>query len=204
MKHWRIPAMWAGQTVAILASGPSMSADVAEQVREAGIPAIAINTTWRLAPWAAMLYAADVEWWHRNPDAHGFKGLKVTIQERPNVPDILVLRNAGAGGYTDLNDCVHTLGHSSAQAIQIAVKAGASRVLLAGMDMTNARGRHWHEDHPQGMKLTEEAHFARWRERLAAVAPEFERRGVDVVAVTPTALTCFRLSTLEEELCHQP
>jgi len=87
VKAWRIQQLWPGATVAILASGPSMSLAVADQVRAAGMPAIVINTTHRLAPWAAMLYAADIEWWQHpsNADAATFAGLRVSCQQVPGV-----------------------------------------------------------------------------------------------------------------------
>lgn len=201
-KPWSIPPMWAGATVAVLASGPSMSQAVASQVRAAGIPAIVINTTHRLAPWAAMLYAADVEWWHHpsNADARSFAGLRVSCQ--PVGAGVLQLRNVGAVGYVDLPDCVHTLGNSGGQALQIAIKAGAARVLLCGFDM---HGGHWHGAHPVGLRDTAPENYVTWVSRFEQVAPLLRARA-DIVNVTPgSALTCFRMSTLERELaaCHQ-
>ena len=45
MSFWSVPRLWPGATVAILASGPSMNQAVADRVRAAGLPAIAINDT---------------------------------------------------------------------------------------------------------------------------------------------------------------
>lgn len=199
---WTIPRSLTGRTVAILASGPSMSQAVADAVRAAGIPAIAINTTHRLAPWAWMLYAADREWWLHpgNADAQHFAGLKVCCQP---VPGVLQLRNAGSVGYSDEADCVHTLGNSGGQALQIAVKAGAARVLLCGFDMRD--NGHWHGHHPAGLRDTEWQTYAEWVKRFEKIAPVLAQRGVDVVNVTPgSALTCFRTSTLEAELAQSP
>ena len=70
--------MWRGQTVAILASGPSMSQAVADRVGEAKVCVVAVNTTVKLAPWADMLYAADDFWIVKYEKlAAGFAGLKV-------------------------------------------------------------------------------------------------------------------------------
>ena len=41
--HWTVPRLWPGATVAVLASGPSMSAAVAEEVRRSGVPTIVVN-----------------------------------------------------------------------------------------------------------------------------------------------------------------
>lgn len=198
MTPWSIPRCFEGQTVAVLASGPSMSQAVADQLHAAGVPCIAINNTHRLAPWAWALYAADPEWWnhHTNRDARAFAGLKVTC--RP-VQGLLILRTVGNTGYTDEADCVHTYSNSGAQALQIAVKTGAAKVLLCGFDMQGST--HWHGLHPEGLRNTTPEQYARWREVMAPL-PGLLADKCDVVNVTPgSAFTGFRMSTLEEELC---
>lgn len=197
MKPWIIPRAHEGRTVAVLASGHSMSQRVADRLHIAGVPCIAVNTTFKLAPWAWALYAADVEWWGHpsNASAHQFEGLRISCQP---VKGVHMLRNAGTVGYSDDRDCVHTLGNSGAQAMQIAIKSGAARVLLCGFNMG---GKHWHEEHPPGLRSTAPEVYQRWIERMEGVAPLIAQRGVDVVNCTPaSALTCFRQSTLDEEL----
>ena len=206
--YWKIPPMWAGRTVAVLASGPGLTASVAEEIRAAGVPAIVVNTSFRRAPWADLLYAADVPWWlhpeHR--DAHAFAGLRVTIGTTPEAEGlrpgtVQVLRQAGVVGWSDAVDELYTLGNSGAQALQIAIKAGAARVLLAGFDFTRDFGAHWHGDHPAGLKVTEEHTFEQWIRRIEQVAPKMKARA-DIVTVTPSRLTCFRAGALSEELQH--
>lgn len=197
MMGWTIPRCFEGGTVAVLASGPSMSQGVADQVHIAGIPAIAVNTTFKLAPWAWMLYAADTEWWQHpdNAGAHGFAGLRVSCQA---VKGVHLLRNAGQVGFSTSADCVHTLGNSGAQAMQIAIKTGAAKVLLLGMDMG---GDHWHGEHPPGLRRTIAETYIKWVERITAAAPAIQATGAEVVNCTPcSALKCFRMSTLDDEL----
>ena len=55
---------WRGRTVVCIASGPSLTAEDCELVRESGCPVIVTNTTFRLCPWADMLYAFDRPWWN--------------------------------------------------------------------------------------------------------------------------------------------
>lgn len=190
---WTVPQMWAGQTVAILASGPSMSQAVADQVR--CLPTIAINTTYRLAPLATMLYAADPEWWQAHPDALRFGGLKVSVSD---VKGVMRLRNSGNTGFDPDPSALRTGGNSGYQALHIAAHAGAARVLLCGYNMG---GEHWHGPHPQGLRATAQEVYARWLERFDSLAPILAKRGVDVVNVTPnSALKCFRTSTLDAEI----
>lgn len=199
---WAIPPLWPGQTVAILASGPSMSAEVAAKVRAAGVPVIAINSTFRLAPWASMLYAADRAWWAANPEAMKFAGIKVSCERYPGVES---LRNAGTIGYTDDAWGIHTYGNSGAQGIQIAAKAGASRILLCGFDMHDRAGSHWHGDHPAPLRNTQTELYARWIVQMAVLARHLAERGVDVLNVTPdSALKCWPIVDLEAALAPRP
>lgn len=206
MGYWQIPPMFAGKTVAVLASGPGLTEAVAQRLFAADVPAIAVNTTYRRAPWAQVLYGADHDWWlHReHRSAWEFAGLRVTISATPRpaglaVPGLRVLRNAGVVGWSDALDELHTLGNSGAQALQLAIKAGAAKVLLAGFDFSRAEAAHWHGEHPPELKVTAEETYAYWAERMAASAPQMLRRA-DVVTVTPSALRCFRAGALEDEL----
>lgn len=183
-----------------------MSRAAADAVCRAGIPAIAVNTTYRLAPWAWALYAADSEWWLHpsNTDALAFRGLKVSCQ--PVVPAVLQLRIAGRTGYDDAQDCVHTYSNSGAQAIQIAAKSGAARILLLGFDMHRNNGDHWHGTHPPGLRNTTDALYAKFVAQYTELAPHLEARGVEVVNCSDgSALTAFRKAplavALEEAQC---
>lgn len=178
---WAIPRLWSAASVAVLASGPSMSAQAAEQVRAAGLPSIAVNTTFRLAPWAAMLYAADAAWWHHTPDAHRFAGLKVTMED---VPGVHRIGRGGKVGYSDDPVELHTFGNSGAQAIQIAAKAGASRILLLGMDMD---GSHWHGEHPTPLRSTVRDLYPIWCDWMAVLATELAQRDIEVLNCSPTS-----------------
>ena len=56
-------------TWALLAPGPSASAEDAERVRAAGIPLGVIGNAFQLAPWADFLAATDSAWWRKYPEA---------------------------------------------------------------------------------------------------------------------------------------
>jgi hypothetical protein len=184
MPYWQVPRLWAGRTVAVLASGPSMSAHTCDAAR--GLPAIAVNNTFRLAPWADMLYAADEDWWRHNQDARQFAGLQVSVG---NVKGVHRLRNTGALGFDADPTCVKTGSNSGYQAVHIAIHGGAERILLFGFDL---RGSHWHGDHPEGLRNTSDWAFANWRQRFAELAPIATRMGVAVINCTPaSALDCF-------------
>lgn len=196
---WSVPPIWRGQTVAILASGPSMSAEVAEQLR--GVTCIAINNTFRLAPWAAMLYAADRAWWlHRdNADAKHFRGLRCTIsreQDGPPPAGVLSLLSSGVIGFDPDPGRIRTGGNSAYQAAHVAAHAGAARILLAGCDL---QGGHWHPEHPAELMQTNDIAFSRWLERWPGIAES----GAEIINVTPgSALKCFPMMTIEAALAR--
>lgn len=195
MGFWTIPREWERETVAVLASGPSMTRAQADQVRAAGIPAIVVNSTFQLAPWADILYAADAAWWQHTPGAKQFEGIKVACEEVRGVHQI---DRAGKVGYDDRQDAVHTFGNSGAQAIQIAAKAGAARILLLGFDM---QGGHWHGRHPTPLRETMQDIYPIWRDHMGVLAASLKSRGVQVLNCTPgSALKCFPLVTLEDAL----
>jgi hypothetical protein len=199
---WQVPRCFAGGTVAILASGPSMSAAVADAVHAASVPAVAINTTFRLAPWAWMLYAADYEWWQHpeHADAKAFAGHKVTIYTGSGQPPagLSWLTSSGSTGFDPDPRNVRTGSNSGYQALHIAAQTGACRVLLCGYDM---HGSHWHGEHPRGLKVNTVDGFEKFRARFADLVKPMKQLGVDVINCTPgSRLECFRRSTLEAEL----
>jgi hypothetical protein len=196
-QRWKVPRMWLGQTVAILASGASMSREIAAAV-VGNVPTIAINNTFELAPDADLLYACDAKCWQHYGRALAFKGLKVTID--PSLPSrsVKLLHNSGQSGFDPDPANLRTGLNSGYQALHLAVHAGAKRILLLGYDM---RGQHWFGDHPAHLQDSDPHVFSRFIAEFEKVAPVYAEMGVDVVNCTPgSALTCFRASTLEAEL----
>ena len=184
--------MWEGQVVAILASGPSMSQAVADKCRQ--FRTIAINNTFRLAPWADMLYAADALWWMFT-EWQGFAGLKVTCDETAT-NDVLHVRHTGPQGFDPDPSCVKTGSNSGYQAIHIAAHAGCKRILLCGYDM---RGGHWHEPHRRPLRDHGEGIYARWIPAFDTLKPELDKRWIEVINCTPgSALKCFPMMSLDE------
>jgi hypothetical protein len=174
-----------------------MTPHVAAAVRN--VPTIVINDTFRLAPWAALLYAADDAWWMANPDALAFAGLKVSVACLPGVE---MLRHTGSTGYDPDPSCIRTGSNSGYQGVHIAAQAGASRILLCGFDMTAARGAHWFGPHTKpGLVNTTPETYERMIRRFATLKDELDARGVEVINCTPgSALKCFRQADLAEVL----
>lgn len=183
--------MWEGQTVAVLASGPSMSQAVADQVHGYGLPAIAVNNTWQLAPWAQVLYAADAQWWQHNPKALDFAGLKVSVKTGEPLPKAVhALRQTGYEGFDPDPGCVRVGGNSGYQAVHVAANAGAKTILLLGFDM---HGTHWHGEHRPPLRETGPATYDRWSRVFETL-----KTPAEIVNCTPgSRIECFRMDRLE-------
>lgn len=188
---WSVPRLWEGRTVAILASGPSMTQAAADRLRGA-LPTIVVNDTVKLAPWADMLYAADTMWWRVNVCwANEFLGLKVTSSHDCDVEGVVSLAPSGPRGFDPDPRNVRTGGNSGYQALHVAIQAGAARVLLLGYDM---HGSHWFGMHQPPLRNTRP-------ETMGMRAKCFaDLKGLaEIVNCTPgSAITAFPIMTLDE------
>jgi hypothetical protein len=157
---WKVPPdLWAGQTVAILASGPSMCQALAESVR--GYPCIALNHTARFAPHADMIVALDGI---SLPKAENFAGLRVTGNDDPE-SDALYVGQMWERITLGPNNVVE-VRNSGLAAIRIAAAAGASKILLVAFEPEAAPGV-----------------YPAMIEGLAAIISELRERGVEVERV---------------------
>jgi hypothetical protein len=196
--------MWEGRTVAILASGPSMSQAVADKIRASKLPTIVINDTHRLAPWADALYACDSMWWlYHAQSALKFAGLKITQDTCVPFPQVLCVPSNGADGFEPDPSRIRTGHNSGYQALHIAIHAGACRVLLCGFDM-RVRGlhTHWFGNHPPQLVDSDAQVFSRrFIPSFEKLAPLLVGLGVEVLNCTEgSALTCFPMRDLDSAL----
>jgi hypothetical protein len=164
---------------AVLASGPSMSQEIADAVRWK-CKVVAVADCYRLAPWADALVAHDRNWWREYPDALHFAGRKFCGWECDGTELLSFDVRLGTG----LN--------SGLQGARVAAMLGASRILLLGFDM---HGAHFFGEHPAALPKTTPS-------RMQEHIRQFDRwRGPELVNCTAgSALTQFRMSTLEQEL----
>lgn len=131
---------WQNQIAACIASGPSLTPEDCDMVRAAGIKAIVVNTSFRLAPWADVLYAGDRQWWQAYGD------------EAPEIEKWTASIDAAERRGINYRP-VADWENSGMQAIELAVSFGATRIVLLGYDMQHTGGlRHWHPDHPEQME----------------------------------------------------
>lgn len=209
--HQRFATMdrrWQGRTVAILASGPSLSQSEADLLRSR-LPVVAVNDAYRVAPWADLLYAADADWWEHHGYAADFAGERWTQHQgrenwhrRATEAGLHVIRSRSGNGVSVDPGEIYTGSNSSFQALNLAVQAGATRVLFLGLDLSRPGGKsHFFGDHPG--QLNRASPYHTFRRAFEQAAPALEGLGVEVInCSSQSALRCFPHMTVEEALCE--
>lgn len=198
----RVNPVWRGEKVLVVAGGPSVRPEIVAQCRE-GWRIIAVNNSYKLVPWADLLYFADARWWGwHGQSVQDFAGEIVTLKNHPvvasskhHVHSLLV----GAGsGLSLVPDTLHTGGNSTYQAINFAVLAGAKLIVTMGLDMQNMGGKsHWHGGHP--CRVTPDRTLAQvMAPRFKTMLPTLERLGVKVLNASPGSL-CTAFPIIEPE-----
>ena len=205
----------------ILGGGPSLTRADVEYVRqrhaEGQCKAIVINDGYRLALWADVLYAADIDWYayHAQPRPENdqtpwtvFAGPKYSIERNKGVgdkyhkrfPEIEVLRNTGMHGLEKDPTAVRAGMNSGHQAINLAYHLGATRILLLGYDCKRTGGEsHWFGHHP--LNIRRESPYESFVNLFTLSAPEFAKAGLAIVNCSrETALECFPLASIEDAL----
>lgn len=134
-----------------------------------------------------MLFALDMDWWRRHlaEARNAFRGALVSPQDVAGVTRIR--------GWWGTRPC-----NSGAAALALAAYSGAQRVVLLGYDCQHTAGRrHWHGDHPAGMRNADGV--ADWPAHFQELLPRLS--GIEVVnASRETALGLFPRVALEEAL----
>ncbi len=152
---------------AVLATGPSMTAEVAGAVR-GRCKVMAISDAHRLAPWADAMASTDKAWWREHPEALEFEGRKFTTAVVEGVEKVEFEGPITTGSNSGLLGC------------HAAIKLGATKLLLCGFDL---RGSHFFGAHPAPLKNTSASRFEAFKLQFKYFRP----RGVEIVNCTPNS-----------------
>jgi hypothetical protein len=144
-----------------------------------------------------VLYFADSQWWewhHEKKEYKGFAGQRCTIENTGRLVqeiDVHMLHNYGVDGLSLAPNGVHTGSNSGYQAVNLAVLAGAKRILLLGYDMKFQGARtHWHGGHP--IRTASPSTYKGFASRFHSLVEPLSRLGVEVINCTPgSALDAF-------------
>lgn len=202
--HWEPTRDFAGQAVAVVGSGPSLRDTDLSLLR--GMRFVAVNSACiplrDIATDEDVLYFTDNAWNENRPSlASDWPGpvvaanrnVKARLKDSVRFLDVTALTERMAV----MPDAAQA--SSSHIAACLACDMGASKILLVGMDCRAVDGRtHGIDDYPTcDPFLFENRFLPGWR----ALAAAFERRGVEVVNVTPgSAIEAYRRGDLAVEV----
>jgi hypothetical protein len=93
MEFWNVPVEWPGETVFIIAGGPSVAAHDLSRLR--GRKVIVVNSSYEAAPFADLCFFGDHRWYMEHagrPAFRNFKGRMATVSKASPGPNLLKLR----------------------------------------------------------------------------------------------------------------
>lgn len=186
MEYFTATPEWAGETVFVVAGGPSVN-----QVKPLdclrGRKVIAINSSWKDAPFADILYFGDSRWWnlHAAVVLSEFKGRIITTA--PNVPKnprLLRMKKVLPPGLSDDRQALTMRRTSLTAALNLVKHLGVARIVLIGVDgKADPKGRtHHHKPHPWPQRPD---CWAQQRIDLESTRKPLKMAGITVVHASP-------------------
>jgi len=203
-----VQRIWPDSTVACVATGPSLTREDCNYLR-GKCRVIAINDAHKWVPWADVLYSSDRRWWNHYKGVPEFQGMRFGIgsgigKKNPaggKWTGVKILRNTGYLGLDMAPDAIRNGRNSGYAAVNLAVKFGASKVLLLGYNMGYIKGRaHFFGSHPPGLPQSASL-YPGFRKNFEHMVKPLAELGVEVVNCTPeTSLMCFPIKALRDAL----
>lgn len=184
-----------------IASGPSLTQDDVDLCKTSGRTIYVVNDVYTLAPWADVLYAADIDWWNHHEGAKEFNGERWGCDPRCCERWGLNLILGTSSKKFGLEPPIAYGGNSGFQALNLTYIHGHRDVWLLGYDMgfTEGGDKHFFGDHPR--KIDRTSNYTMFIERFKQAKPIMDANGLNVINMTPkTALNVFERGMLCEFL----
>lgn len=220
-----------GRTAVLIATGPSLNDDQFRQVQEAKqagrVSVITINNAYEQAPYTDAHIACNEEWWRyywpRSSLLREIQCPKYTWFK--NIADdygIEYVKAIVKDGLSEDPRILHINHGSGPMGINLALHLGVKKLLLIGHDMkfapdydgrrqkVGSQKRHYFGEYPKELQhwpsvkigLSKPGVIDGLIEAYEKMVPQLPALGMEVINCTPnSALTCFPMSTLEEQLC---
>lgn len=177
---------WSGETVLIVATGPSVANTPFERAK-GKVKTIVVKDAWKLCPWAEILYACDHHWWYTHKGVPKFEGLRLAYEER-TVEEwaglaflkVNILRRHENLIFEKIGHIAWG-GNSGFHAFNLAVQFGASKIILAGFDMRVDKGRHFFGNHSYASERPSKANVDAWAKIMDRQAMVLKERNVEVI-----------------------
>lgn len=198
---WSVPRQWPGETVFILAGGPSVLNQDLSLLK--GRRVIAVKSSWIIYPDADVLFFADGRWW-KQPELRpkAFAGMVVTTAAEIGDPRALKLKKVAPNALSHDPRELALARTSTTGAINLAYHlTGPTRVVLLGVDGKLAADgrRHCHGLKWPWAKGAERQSFEDQAAEYRAIAPSAQKIGIDIINANPdSAIDAFRKLPFEE------
>ena len=184
-------AKWKGRNVAVLATGPSLTVEDCEAVRDAGFLTIGVNSAWMFAPWIDVLYAGDNRYWKAHIKDIEAAGVQAMRFSRSSTAEKAV-------GAKYVKTKMPNDYNSGQLAIELAIRGGADLVVMLGFDVSVKDGLHCHGPHTKTPNPNE-IRCGRWRDQFLRIPRTYPKANI-VNCSRKTSLTCFPRQSLESLL----
>lgn len=184
---------WAGETVCIIASGPSLTQSDVNYAR-GKCRVITVNTSFKVAPWADVYYSNDDDWFDTyhseldQLDGEQWTGHPTYYNEHINRMPF----DKSLDGISFEPGVISWGGNSGFAAIGLAVQFGVKKILLIGFDHGWTDGKcHHHGKHPDHLQ-NKKPGFHRWTPYHEKAAKQLPERGITIINCSrQTALQCY-------------
>lgn len=195
---------WKGETVAIVASGPSAKKAKVDLIR-GQVKVIAIKKSIELVPFADVVYGCDAPWWQSVIGLPKFKRLKLAYDpivcgpewniQKIEIPDLYSNKLS-----FDKIGSVGSGSNSGFQALNLALQFGAVRVLLIGFDANGEDGgQHWYGRNNWGRANNPtKTNYQRWVTAFDNASRQASEMGISIINTSMTSsLGKFQRMTIE-------
>lgn len=150
---------WTGLTVAVIANGPTLTAELAESARANADKTIAVNRAVRVAPWADAFIALDPQH-HEGLDFAGLRIIGIDTDDEGAMYGGMWYETVRMSEFETLH-----IRNNLLVAVRIAAASSASKIMLVGVDTAAYEATH---------------SFRGLTEGLAAITAELAERGIAV------------------------
>lgn len=206
--YWTIPRDIEGGTAFIIGGGPSLlEVDFAklrawQNELHADKPAfLAINSSYKIAPWAEYLMISDPRWWWEYAaelTLSEFRGQVISLMMTEHRIGMLALRRYVGKGLCPLANGLNITFTTTTAAIDFWAHRGCKRIALLGIDGQDRGHRtHHHGGYPKEWKRPPN-NYREHGKAIAALIPSLDKQGIRVVFATPSAHKMFPYLPLDE------
>lgn len=192
MKIKDLPQLWKKEnSIVCIASGPSLTKEDCDFVKQKGLKTIVTNSTYQLVKDPDIVYGFDLKWW----DFY----YNDVVRRCDN--SLLLTQSMNSGKFDKLQTLYGAewfthFGNSGTAIISLAIEMGVKNIILLGYDCSMLNDKaHWHDNHPDGFSNCKS--IAKWPAQFMAVSNYAKLRGVNVLNCTrSTILECFERKEL--------